>query len=178
MRVTDSAVVPGLRTIEPAVFRDARGEFLETYNPDDYAFARRADGSAIEFVEDDLSVSHRHVLRGLHGDHRTWKLVHCVHGAMHMVIADCRRDSTAYLRWDAFELSDRNRLQLLVPAGCATGFVALEEPTVLAYKQSERYRGAEGQFTVRWNDPALGIAWPVERPTLSERDAAAADVTP
>jgi dTDP-4-dehydrorhamnose 3,5-epimerase len=177
VRVEESRLIPGVLRIEPEVFRDERGEFLETFNADDYAFERE-DGTPIAFVEDDLSVNRRDVLRGMHGDDRTWKLVHCVHGALHLVVADCRRDSPAYLRWEAFDVSDRTRLQVLVPAGCATGFVALAEPSVLVYKQSERYRGAGAQFTVRWDDPALGIDWPVERPLLSERDAAAPDLRP
>ncbi len=166
MRVGDSAVIPGLRRIEPSVFRDDRGEFLELWNADDYAFAGA-------FVEDDLSVSHRGVLRGLHGDDRTWKLVQCVLGAMWVVVADVREGRRA---WEGFDLSAANRVQLLIPAGCATGLLALEEPSALLYKQTERYRGAEGQFTVRWNDPALGIDWPVDDPILSERDAGAPDL--
>lgn len=172
MRVELSSVIPGLRRIEPDVFRDERGEFLETFNADDYAFTR-ADGSAIEFVEDDLSVSRRGVLRGLHGDERTWKLVQCVQGSLYVVVADLRRDSGAYLRWEQFDLSAANRLQVLVPAGCATGIVALEDPSSLLYKQSERYSGEGAQFTVRWDDPALAIGWPVEDPVVSERDASA-----
>jgi dTDP-4-dehydrorhamnose 3,5-epimerase len=174
--VEDSPVIPGLRRITPAVFRDERGEFAETWNADDYSFARD-DGSPIEFVEDDVSVSNRHVLRGLHGDDRTWKLVTCTSGAMHLVVADCREGSPAYRRWEAFALDGRGWLQLLVPAGCATGFVALEDHTVFAYKQSERYRGPEGQFTVRWDDPALAIEWPVAEPILSKRDAGAPGLT-
>jgi dTDP-4-dehydrorhamnose 3,5-epimerase len=177
VRVEDSTVIPGLRRIEPAGFEDERGRFVETWNAGDYAFTRD-DGSAIEFVEDDLSVSHRGVLRGLHGDDRTWKLVQCTQGSLHVVVADLRRDSDAYLRWEAFELTAANRLQLLVPAGCATGLLALEDPSALLYKQSERYRGAGDQFTVRWDDPALGIEWPLDDPILSERDAGAPDLRP
>jgi dTDP-4-dehydrorhamnose 3,5-epimerase len=177
MQVEDSTVIPGLRRIEPSVFRDDRGEFVEIWNAGDYAFTRE-DGSPIAFVEDDLSVSRRHVLRGLHGDDRTWKLVQCVRGSVHLVVADLRRESDAYLRWEPFELSAANRLQVLIPAGCATGLVALEDPSALLYKQSERYRGAEGQFSVRWNDPALGIEWPVQEPVLSDRDAQAPDLEP
>ncbi|HEV2813506.1 MAG TPA: dTDP-4-dehydrorhamnose 3,5-epimerase, partial [Solirubrobacteraceae bacterium] len=113
-----------------------------------------------------------------HGDDRTWKLVQCAHGALFLAVVDCRRGSEAYLRWEGFELSAANRLQVLVPAGCATGLLALEDGTALAYKQSERYSGAERQFTVRWDDPAVGIAWPVERPLLSARDASAPDLVP
>ena len=159
--VVESAAIPGLRRIEPAVFRDDRGEFVEIWNPDDYPVA---------FVEDDLSLSRRGVLRGLHGDDRTWKLVQCVAGAMHMVVADVRDGARV---WEAFSLSAENRVQLLIPPGCATGLVALEDPSTLLYKQSERYAGASGQFTIRWDDPALGIDWPIEDPILSERDASA-----
>ena len=177
MQVEDSTVIPGLRRIEPSVFRDERGGFVEIWNAGDYAFTRE-DGSPIAFVEDDFSVSRRHVLRGLHGDDRTWKLVQCVQGSVHLVVADLRRDSEAYLHWEQFELSAAGPLQVLIPAGCATGLVALEDPSALLYKQSERYRGAEGQFTVRWNDPALGIEWPVQEPVLSDRDAQAPDLEP
>jgi len=177
MDILDSAVIPGLKRISLHSFRDDRGHFFETYNADDHAFAR-PDGSAVAFVEDDVSVSRRHVLRGLHGDERTYKLVSCLHGAMSFVVADLRRDSPAHLRWEAYALSGDEPVQLLIPAGCAAGFVALEEPTILAYKQSERYRGEAGQFTVRWDDPALTITWPVERPLLSARDASAPDLVP
>ncbi|MDQ3936257.1 MAG: dTDP-4-dehydrorhamnose 3,5-epimerase [Actinomycetota bacterium] len=175
MRVEESAIIPGLRRIVPDVFRDERGLFVEVHNADDYTFARD-DGTELAFVEDDLSVSRQGVLRGLHGDERTWKLVQCVQGALHLVVADLRRGSEAYLRSEAFELAAADPVQLLVPAGCATGLLALEDPSALLYKQSERYRGSAGQFTVRWDDPALGIEWPVERPLLSERDAQAPDL--
>ncbi|MEJ7783526.1 MAG: dTDP-4-dehydrorhamnose 3,5-epimerase [Solirubrobacteraceae bacterium] len=177
MDILDSTVIPGLKRILLRAFRDERGHFVETYNVDDHSFVR-PDGSAVTFVEDDVSVSRRHVLRGLHGDDRTYKLVACLHGALWFVVADLRRDSPAHLRWEAFDLSGGEPQQLLIPAGCAAGFVALEEPAILAYKQSERYRGEAGQFTVRWDDPALGISWPLERPLLSARDASAPDLRP
>ena len=167
MHVAESAVIPGLRRIEPAVFRDERGEFVETWNADDYDFAGEP------FVEDDLSLSRKGVLRGLHGDDRTWKLVQCVAGALYLVVADVRDGAR---RWESFDVSARNRVQVLVPPGCATGLYALEEPSVMAYKQTARYRGEAGQFSVRWNDPALGIEWPAGDPILSERDANAPDL--
>lgn len=175
MDVEDSSLIPGVKRITPVVFHDERGEFVETFNVDDYAFAR-PDGSPVVFVEDDMSVSRRHVLRGLHGDDQNYKLLQCLHGDMHLVVADCRRASPAYLRWEGYDLSGGERTQLFVPAGCATGFVALADATILAYKQSERYLGPGAQFTVRWDDPAFGIRWPVERPLLSPRDATAPDI--
>jgi len=175
VEVAESAVIPRLRRIAPAVFRDDRGEFLETWNAEAYAFARE-DGTPIAFVEDDLSQSRAGVLRGLHGDDRTWKLIQCVQGSLHVVVADLRAGSPGYRRWEAFGLSATNRVQLLVPAGCATGLLALEDPSTLAYKQSERYQGATGQFTVRWDDPALAIEWPADDPILSARDAGVPDL--
>lgn len=166
MRITDSAAIPGLRRIEPSVFRDERGEFVETWNADDYAFAGA-------FVEDDLSVSRKGVLRGLHGDNRTWRLVQCVAGAMYVVVADVRDGAR---QWEGFDLSAHNRLQVLVPPGCATGLAALEDPSILLYKQTERYRGPEGQFTVRWDDPSLDIEWPIDDPMVSDRDRNAPDL--
>ncbi|MEM8960885.1 MAG: dTDP-4-dehydrorhamnose 3,5-epimerase [Acidobacteriota bacterium] len=172
----ESAIIPDLKIFEPSIFRDHRGEYVETFNRDDYRFTR-PDGTTIEFVEDDISRSHTGVLRGLHGDDRTWKLVQCLHGAIHFVVVDMRIDSPAYRRWQAFHLDDQNRHQVLVPAGCGNGHYAIRT-CLFSYKQSERYSGAANQFTVRWNDPSLAIEWPVDDPTLSERDRSAPDLPP
>jgi dTDP-4-dehydrorhamnose 3,5-epimerase len=170
MRVAPSSTIPDLLAIEPPCSEDERGAFVEAFNVDEWRFSR-PDGSAIEFVEDDYSVNRRNVVRGLHGDPRTWKLVSCMHGACFTVVVDYRPGPTR-LRWESFELDGRRPRQLLVPAGCATGFASLADDTLFAYKQSARYRGAGEQFSLRWNDPAVGIDWPVGDPILSARDAA------
>jgi dTDP-4-dehydrorhamnose 3,5-epimerase len=167
VRATASDRIDGLLSIELDAFTDARGVFFEAFNADDWRFTR-PDGSPIVFVEDDYSVNRRGVVRGLHGDNRTWKLVTCVHGSLFVVVADTR---TADLLWEGFDLDQRAPRQLLVPPGCATGMASLEDGSVFAYKQSERYLGAGEQFSLRWDDPALGIEWPVSNPILSERDA-------
>ncbi len=172
MQVDQSTVIPGLKVIRPEVFHDFRGEFVLTYDDERYAFEDE-EGRPIAFVEDDVSVSRRHTLRGLHGDERTWKLIQCLSGAFYYVVVDMRPGSAAHRRWEAFTLNDKSRLQVLVPAGCANGFVVLSDECVCSYKQSERYAGMQGQFTVRWDDPALGIFWPVRQPILSSRDATA-----
>jgi dTDP-4-dehydrorhamnose 3,5-epimerase len=172
MNVQDSEHIPGLKIIQPDIARDARGEFVCTYNTADYAFADN-EGQAINFHEDDISLSRHNVLRGLHGDAVTWKLIHCLFGAVQYVVADMRLDSKAYRNWQAFELSGDNRTQILVPSGCANGFWVRSEFCLFGYKQSRRYGGAHGQFTVRWDDPALGITWPTRTPMLSARDAGA-----
>ncbi|MEM6796246.1 MAG: dTDP-4-dehydrorhamnose 3,5-epimerase [Acidobacteriota bacterium] len=176
LRVTESAIIPGLLRIEPSVFRDARGEYFETYNRRDYRFGDGLGGT-LEFVEDDISRSKAGVLRGLHGDERTWKLVQCLSGAIHLVVLDMRPGSPALRRWQGFDIDDRNRHQVLIPAGCANGHYAYSD-CLFSYKQSELYRGAEHQFTVRWNDPSIAMEWPCEDPVLSQRDAGAPDLDP
>lgn len=173
MHIHPSKTIADLKELRPEVFYDFRGEYVETFNADKYAF-RDASGQAITFVEDDICVSHQNVLRGLHGDLRTWKLIQCLHGEFYCVVADMRTDSSTYLRWESFLLNDRNRRQILVPAGCANAHLALSEKCIFSYKQSQYYRGMERQFTIRWDDPKLNIYWPIRNPILSQRDAGAA----
>lgn len=172
MRVDDSSIIPDLKLIRPEVHHDFRGEFAEVWSAAAYRFEDAA-GEELAFVEDDISVSARSTLRGLHGDRVTWKLFQCVHGAVYAVVVDMREGSPGHLRWDAFPLNGRNRWQLLIPAGCVTGHLVLEDRSVCTYKQSRPYSGAEGQMSVRWSDPQLGIHWPVSDPILSRRDATA-----
>ncbi len=172
MKVESSRVISDLKIITPEIFYDFRGEYVETFNAREYSFID-AGGRKIEFVEDDISVSRRNVLRGLHGDAKTWKLIQCLHGEFYYVIADMRPQSPTYLSWQSFVLNDRNRRQVLVPAGCANGHLVLSESCIFSYKQSQYYEGMNEQFTVRWNDPALRIFWPIDDPILSERDSGA-----
>lgn len=173
MKIQDSPLIPGLKIVQPDIARDERGEFVCTYNSAGYAFADAA-GQAITFHEDDISLSRHNVLRGLHGDAVTWKLVHCLFGSVYYVVADMRAESTAYRKWQSFELSADNRTQILVPAGCANGLWVRSEFCLFGYKQSRLYSGSNRQFTVRWNDPALAIDWPAAEPLLSQRDGEAA----
>jgi len=170
--ITDSSIIPGLKTIQPKIFYDFRGEFVCTYSADAYNFVDEHN-QPISFVEDDISVSRKDVLRGLHGDANTWKLVQCLHGEVYLVVADMRTDSPVRLRWQAFTLNDRNRTQVLVPAGCATGLLCVSETCIFSYKQSQTYKGTANQFTVRWDEPKLAVFWPATRPILTSRDAIA-----
>jgi dTDP-4-dehydrorhamnose 3,5-epimerase len=172
MQVTESSNIHELRVIQVPVFRDFRGEYVETFSARNYALFD-ANGKPIEFVEDDVSMSRRGVLRGLHGDDRTWKLVQCLWGEFYLIVADVRPHSPTYLRWEGFYLNDRNRSQVLIPAGCANGHLCMTEHCLFSYKQSQYYDGADKQFTVRWDDPALAISWPIRDPLLSQRDAGA-----
>lgn len=152
----------------PTIFQDFRGCYVETYNEKLYNEA----GIEVKFVQDDISVSTRNVLRGLHGDQETWKLISCLHGEFYLAVVNYDRNSLQYLQWAVFTLSDQNRLQVLVPPRFGNGHLVLSDLAVFHYKQSSYYNRA-GQFTLAWNDPKLAIPWPVKKPVLSERDATA-----
>jgi dTDP-4-dehydrorhamnose 3,5-epimerase len=165
-----SDIIDGLIIIEPYVFYDFRGEYVETFNSSKYEFYDK-NNELIIFKEDDLSISRKNVIKGLHGDDRTWKLVQCVFGSFYLVVVDYRASSPTYLRHQTFSLNDKNRTQVLIPSGCANGHLCLSDYCVFSYKQSSSYRGSDAQFTLRWNDPDLGIYWPISNPILSVRDS-------
>ena len=157
--------IEGVTTFTPGIFEDHRGYYVETFNQRDY----EAVGVTAAFVQDDISVSRKGVLRGLHGDQKTWKLVSCLMGEIYLAVLDCRNGSATKGAWQAFTITDRNRLQVLVPPGVANGHLVLSDRAMFHYKQSEYYDPGS-QFTVRWNDPSHGIWWPAETPMLSHRD--------
>ena len=166
--VTETAL-PGVLIVEPQVFGDERGFFLETYRADEYA----AHGIRDTFVQDNHSRSRAGVLRGIHYQQPPQaKLVRCTAGSLLDVAVDVRAGSPTFGRWVAVELSAANHRQLYVPAGFGHAFLALEDPTELQYRCSEYYApAAEG--AIRWDDPDIGIEWPLADPQLSARDAAA-----
>ena len=149
----------------PTIFEDFRGHYVETYNERLY----REAGINQHFIQDDISVSRRHVLRGIHGDDKTWKLISCLQGSFYMVVINNDPQSSQYRKWTSFTLSDTNRLQVLVPPKFGNGHVVMSEQAIFHYKQTTDY-DRSGQFTLIWNDPALNIWWPVQNPIVSERD--------
>ncbi|MSR73659.1 MAG: dTDP-4-keto-6-deoxy-D-glucose epimerase [Candidatus Pacebacteria bacterium] len=149
------------------ISEDMRGFFVETYNREKY----HAAGITTDFLEDDISVSKKNVLRGMHGDDRTWKLITCTHGAIFFVAVYGKEGDPRFGKWQSFELSDVNRLRILVPPYYASGYVVLSDKAIVNYKQSELFR-AGGQFSFKWNDPRFGIKWPEGEWILSSRDAA------
>lgn len=156
----------GVQLIKPpTIFEDFRGTYVETWNRRLYEDA----GIDIDFPQDDISVSHRGVLRGIHGDRRTWKLISCLHGKFYLVVVNWNPDSPQYRQWQSFTLSDENRQQVLIPPGFGNGHLVLSEKAIFHYKQSTEY-DRDGQFTILWNDPDLGIWWPSRDPLLSRRD--------
>jgi dTDP-4-dehydrorhamnose 3,5-epimerase len=156
----------GVVTITPpTIFEDFRGTYVETYNERLYHEA----GINVEFKQDDISLSTRHVLRGIHGDRETWKLISCLYGKFYLAVVNWDETSPQFGKWTSFALSDSNRLQVLVPPKFGNGHLVLSEIAIFHYKQSSYYDRA-GQFTLLWNDPKLNIWWPVRNPILSRRD--------
>jgi len=174
MLVTPSAL-PDVLLIEPKVFGDARGFFLESFNQRVF---RQATGLEVNFVQDNHSRSGRGVLRGLHYQltQPQGKLVRVVRGAVFDVAVDVRRSSPNFGRWVGYELSEDNFRQLWIPPGFAHGFLVLSESADFLYKATDFY-APEHERCVLWNDPALQIAWPgIEsgemQPSISAKDAA------
>lgn len=149
----------------PTIFEDFRGHYVETYNERLY----REAGIDQHFIQDDISVSRRHVLRGIHGDDKTWKLISCLQGSFYMVVVNNDPQSPQYRKWTSFTLSETNRLQVLVPPKFGNGHVVMSEQAIFHYKQTTDY-DRSGQFTLIWNDPELNIWWPVQDPIVSVRD--------
>lgn len=157
----------GVLSIEPPTrFEDFRGEYVETYNRELYHQA----GITQDFIQDDISVSSRNVLRGLHGDAKTWKLVSALVGRFYLVVVNWDETSPQYRMWEAFTLSERNRRQILIPPKFGNGHLVMSDYCVFHYKQTTTYE-RESQFTIHWDDKDVGIYWPVRDPILSMRDA-------
>lgn len=153
----------------PDVYRDERGFFKETYNAQRYKDAGLSD----DFVQDSVSYSAKNVVRGLHYDPAMSKLVQVLRGNIWDVIADIRAGSPTYGKWEGFELSEDNHRQLYVPKGFAHGFLTLTGDVIFSYKHGALYDPAR-EGAVRWNDPALAIAWPLDGEAIvSVKDRAA-----
>jgi dTDP-4-dehydrorhamnose 3,5-epimerase len=168
MRVTPADPLPDVLVVEPTVHRDARGFFLETYHEPRY----RDAGIDVTFVQDNHSRSTRGTLRGLHwqvAPHPQAKLIRVLAGEILDVAVDIRPSSPTFGRWTAVTLSAENFRQLYLPVGFAHGFLVLSDVAEVEYKCSDVYDQA-AERGLMWNDPAIGIDWPVADPILSTRD--------
>jgi dTDP-4-dehydrorhamnose 3,5-epimerase len=157
----------GVVIIEPRVFADPRGFFFETFQAERY----KEKGIPCNFVQDNLSYSQKHTLRGMHYQHPHGqaKLVNVVRGEVLDVVVDVRRGSPTFGQWEGVTLSAENHRQLFVPKGFAHGFCVLSEEALFTYKCSDYY-APHAEHGIIWDDPDIGIAWPIERPLLSEKD--------
>lgn len=173
--------LPGVLIVEPLVFEDERGWFMESFNEARWETALRERGEPVprRFVQDNHSSSKAGVLRGLHYQlppHAQGKLVRVVQGAAFDVAVDLRRESPTFGQWEGVELSALNKRQLWIPEGFAHGFLALQDDTHFLYKTTDVY-ARDCERSIRWDDPAIGIGWPLppglKAPLVAPKDAAA-----
>tara|TARA_Y100000034_G_C6865415_1_gene394375 strand:- start:251 stop:763 length:513 start_codon:yes stop_codon:yes gene_type:complete len=163
MKVSDTKL-NGVKLIIPNRFEDHRGSYMEIYDSKNFESV-----TGETFVQDDISISNKGVLRGLHGDRRTVKLVTVLNGSGYALIADNRPASPTFKQWQSFTLSRQNKYMLLLPAGIGNSILALEDNMMYYYKQNTHFVDGQ-QFTIKWNDPDWGFWWPIKNPVLSQRD--------
>jgi dTDP-4-dehydrorhamnose 3,5-epimerase len=149
----------------PTYFEDFRGKYIELYNERIYA----ESGVNINFIQDDVSISGKGVLRGIHGDSETWKLVSCLYGSFYLVVCNNDPKSKQYMQWVSFSMSGTTNKQILIPPKFGNGHLVLSDIAIFHYKQSTEYN-REGQFTIKWDDPKFNFWWPNLNPITSERD--------
>ncbi|MGC9375618.1 MAG: dTDP-4-dehydrorhamnose 3,5-epimerase family protein [Bacteroidales bacterium] len=169
IQIQKSEILSEVLIIQPSMHWDSRGSIYSSFNADFYPeyLPKR-----LNFKHDKFAESKNNVLRGLHGDHKTWKLVSCVWGELYEVVVDMRKESPTYKKWDAFVLSSKEYKQVLIPPGFVNGYYVKSEQAVFHYKLAYDgdYIDAGEQMTFRWDDPELGIEWPCTDPILQARD--------
>ena len=167
MKVTESRI-KGVYTIEPDVYIDDRGFFMETFHRERY---RKLLGINLDFVQDNISRSSKNVLRGMHfqRNYPQGKIIKVSRGEILDVIVDLRKDSPTYGTWESFKLSEQNKLQVWIPPGFAHGFLVMSDSADFEYKCTEYYH-PEDEHCLMWDDPEVAIDWPINDPILSEKD--------
>ncbi len=169
LTIERSKVIPDVLIIRPSMNWDLRGNIYTSYNVELY---KDILPKGVQFIHDKFALSKYNVLRGLHGDNKTWKLVSCVFGELYEVVVDMRPESPTYKKWDAFTLSSDDYMQVLIPPYFVNGYYVKTPQAVFHYKlaYSGDYIDAAEQLTIRWDDPELGIDWPCKEPILQARD--------
>ena len=158
-------IFPEVKIYQPDIHTDFRGDLLTLWNKDQFE-------PKLDFKHNKISTSRKDVLRGIHGDTKSWKLTTCLHGEMYFVVVDIKPESENYLKWDSIILNDRSRKLILTPPQFVIGFLVLSDQALLNYiwAYEGEYADVNEQFTIKWNDPKINIAWPIKNPLLSLRD--------
>ena len=153
-----------IKIYEPDVFTDYRGDLWTLW--------KKSSDLEIDFNHDKVSTSRKNVLRGIHGDFKSTKLVTCLYGEIYFVVVDNRKESPTYGQWDHMILNDKKRKMVLIPPGFGNGFLVLTDNSVFHYKWQYEgdYPDVKDQFTIKWNSEKIGINWPINNPILQERD--------
>lgn len=171
-KVVNSKILNDVKIIYPSSFYDERGCIWSSYHQDNL---RTLLPDNTKFKHDKFSNSKFNILRGIHGDYKSWKLVSCISGSIMQVVVDMRESSKTYLKWESFDLNEKNKSLILIPPGLGNAFYVKSEFAIYHYKLAYlgKYLDADEQFTVSWNDKRLNITWPTNNPILSERDRTA-----
>ncbi|HEF3553337.1 TPA: dTDP-4-dehydrorhamnose 3,5-epimerase family protein [Campylobacter upsaliensis] len=168
--IEESKILSGVYIITPNFFEDFRGEIWSVF--EDKAFVNLLP-KGLNFVLDKFTISKPNVLRGIHGDHKSWKLVTCVSGEIQQVVVDCRKESPTYLKYESFNISSKQKKLILIPPFFGNAHYVLGDKEALYYYKwayEGEYMDADAQFTYAYNDERIGIKWQGEKPILSERD--------
>jgi dTDP-4-dehydrorhamnose 3,5-epimerase len=169
-KITESDIISGVYIVKPSISVDLRGNIWSSF------LSQEIDAllpKNLHFMHDKFSESKRNVIRGIHGDTKSWKLVTCVFGSIDQVVVDLRKDSNTYNQYIKFNISSENQILVLIPPGLGNAYLAKTERVVYHYKLAYdgEYIDAADQFTYRWNDQNININWGIENPILSERDS-------
>lgn len=164
--IIDKTTLHGVMKIKLTSFEDHRGSYTEIYNKKFF----EENNININFIQDDISVSKKNVLRGIHGDQKTWKLISCLFGKFQLIVVNNDFNSKEYKKWESFQISFEDKVQILIPPKFGNGHLVLSDKCIFHYKQNTQYDRA-GQFTIKWNDPDFNFKWDTNNPILSERDS-------
>jgi len=169
-----STIINDLIVIQPDSFYDHRGENFETYNEEHYSKMFKSisefKDKDLKFVIDSFSNSTKNVLRGFHGDTDNWKLIDVLKGSVYFIVIDVRSNSSTHKNVQYFQLNDKNRYQVLVPAGCVNAHIVTSDDCLFHYKLTKSYVSIEKQIHIKWNDSEYNVFWPIKDPILSKRD--------
>ena len=155
----------GVVLIKPYVFKDFRGTYTEIYNK----IIFEKNGKKIKFIQDDISISKKNVLRGIHGDKKTWKLISCLYGKFYLLVVNNEKKSKQYKKWVSFVLDDKKKHMVLIPPKFGNGHYVLSNKAIFYYKQNTLY-DRKSQFSINWKDKNFKFKWPCSRPIISKRD--------
>lgn len=170
----NGSVLPNVKIVQPSTYHEYRGSITTTYHSDYYdrllPANERNDG--LHFKHDRYSKSKKNVLRGLHYDDKTWKLVSCIHGKIYLVVLDVRPKQPNYGKWESFIISPETNTQVLIPPMFANGHFVMEDDSIFHYKMAYKgeYNDVDSQQTIVFNDKQFNIDWPIENPIVSKRD--------
>jgi len=167
--IEKSEIIEDIYIFKPSIHQDLRGTLFTSFYNDIFKNYIPED---LVFKHDKFSLSNKNVLRGIHGDHKSWKLVTSVYGEIFQVAVDCRINSTSYLKHETFNIDNANQKSILLPPGVGNAFLVLSDQAVYHYKLAYdgEYIDANQQFSVKWDDSRININWPINNPILSNRD--------